>query len=111
MSRNTFWIRLLLAAVFLWLLRTVLGWPEVRQLYPVPLDKWVHVGVFFCLPFLLRWVAACPLWLLFTAPLTLGAAEELLQKYEPGRACDLNDWLAELVGVSLACAVLWWWRR
>ena len=38
--------------------------------------------------------------------LSVGAAIEIWQKYVPSRSCDIKDFLADLVGVLLALAIL-----
>ncbi|WP_432803979.1 VanZ family protein [Chitinibacter mangrovi] len=106
--------RLALVTAVLWLLRAWLSLPDVRLLYPVPIDKYVHAGVFFCIPFLLAWATRWHVWVLLCGPIALGALEEYLQQYQPGRSPELADWLAGSTGVVTACLVIgvWrWWRR
>ncbi len=105
--------RLALIAALLYLLRAWLSLPEVRVLYPVPIDKYVHAGVFFFIPFLAAWATRWSLWVLLCGPILMGALEEYLQQYQPGRSPELADWLAGSAGVVAACIIigLWrWWR-
>ncbi|RPH95992.1 hypothetical protein EHM69_02630 [candidate division KSB1 bacterium] len=41
-----------------------------------------------------------------TASLIVGAAIELLQRYIPGRKCDIRDFASDLIGVLLALLLL-----
>ncbi len=40
-------------------------------------------------------------WLLFAIGASLAAADEMLQTFIPGRMPDINDWLADTLGVAL----------
>ncbi|WP_373974917.1 VanZ family protein [Chitinibacter sp. SCUT-21] len=102
--------RLALVASLLFLLRTWLGLPEVRQLYAVPHDKYVHVAVFFLVPCLLTWIARWPMWILLCVPIFGAGVEEYLQSFEPGRSCDFADWEAGVIGVVAACVLIALWR-
>ena len=69
-------------------------------------DKSVHCLYFGTMAFL-TWVAAGkrgPLWvwLLISA---IGAADEILQAYTPGRDSDIHDWYADTIGAALAMLI------
>ncbi|WP_374756825.1 VanZ family protein [Chitinibacter sp. GC72] len=77
------------------------------------MDKYLHAFVFFLMPLFFSWAARCPLWVLLCGPVAMGAVEEYLQQYQPGRSPELADWLAGSAGVAAACFIigLWrWWR-
>ncbi len=67
-------------------------------------DKWHHAIAFAALAFPIS--ALRPKWLWFAVPtfIAFGGAIEIIQHYV-GRDRDILDWLADIVGVILGCAV------
>ena len=66
-------------------------------------DKTIHFCYFGTMAFL-AWVAAGkrgPLWI-WLAVSAIGAADEILQAYTPGRDSDIHDWYADTLGSGLA---------
>ena len=66
-------------------------------------DKTVHFCYFGTMAFL-AWVAAGkrgPLWIWLAAS-AIGAVDEILQVYTPGRDSDVHDWYADTLGSGLA---------
>lgn len=80
--------------------------PQAVGLVPAPWDKLAHVAVFCVLTLLVRWSAAIPLAWAGAAVLLMGFADEWQQRFLPGRAAGLDDWLADAVGVALALVLL-----
>ena len=66
-------------------------------------DKAVHFMFFGTMAFLL-WMAAARRWPLaiWLTIAFIGAADETLQAFTPGRTCDINDWLADAIGAATA---------
>jgi colanic acid biosynthesis protein WcaH len=100
-------VALLLAAAYALAL-----WQPVRAWYS-DVDKLAHglafAGVYAALAWALRWKP----WALATLALALGATVEVHQSFLPGFSASLKDWLADAVGIALACgAHLAWlyWR-
>ena len=83
-----------------------------RPTLPVPvslgggLDKVAHFGAFAILGFLLA-RAALASHLSIVWPLLIGllyaASDEIHQYFVPGRHADPADWLADALGVTVAC--------
>ena len=67
-------------------------------------DKWHHAIAFAVLTFPIS--VFRPKWLWIAAPtfIAFGGAIEIIQPYV-GRDQDILDWLADIVGVILGCAV------
>jgi VanZ family protein len=69
-------------------------------------DKAIHFLYFATMSFLL-WVATGKRWPLavwFTVAF-IGAADETLQAYTPGRTSDIDDWIADSLGAAAALLV------
>lgn len=66
-------------------------------------DKAIHFLFFGTMAFLL-WVATAKRWSLavWLTIALIGAADETLQAYTPGRTSDINDWLADGCGAAAA---------
>jgi len=99
------WVALLLAAAYL-----LAMWQPVRAWYS-DVDKLAHglvfAGVYGALVWALRWK---PLTLAAFA-LVLGAAVEVHQYFLPAFTASMKDWLADAVGIGLACGTHLVWRR
>ncbi|MBW8466733.1 MAG: VanZ family protein [Thiobacillus sp.] len=99
------WVALLLAAAY-----GLALWQPVRAWYS-DVDKLAHglvfVGVYAALAWALRWKP----WALATLALALGAAVEVHQYFLPGFSASLKDWLADAVGITLACGTHLVWQR
>jgi VanZ family protein len=69
-------------------------------------DKAVHFLFFGTMAFLL-WIALAKRWPLavWLTVAVIGAADETLQAYTPGRTSDVNDWLADSIGAAAALLV------
>lgn len=84
------------------------------------LDKVAHIGVFGALATsLIRlkyfyrkgWKGALQVWLLIAL---YGALDEYRQSFTPGRSVEFDDWLADILGATLAVSLYkaWpWYRR
>jgi VanZ family protein len=73
-------------------------------------DKVVHLAEYFCLGLLLfggmgfavsRTRPGLVFLFLLTVGISIGAMDEMLQSYIPGRQMDLYDWIADFIGVAL----------
>jgi VanZ family protein len=82
-------------------------------------DKMIHAAEYF----VLAWIAARALvpvrapgrlvGVLFIVALgaTIAAADELYQGTVPGRMTDVNDWIADVAGLTLGAALAQWRLR
>jgi VanZ family protein len=104
------WNRLAWATLLLAVAYALALWPPVRAWYS-DVDKLVHglvfAGVYAALVWALRWKP----WALVVLALALGAAVEVHQFLLPGFSPSLQDWLADAVGIGLACAAHLTWQR
>lgn len=86
--------------------------PKTNWLSDIQFDKWVHVGFFLGLAFLLLSAfegLRQPKWSVVGIAIIYGLAVEFIQHYFiANRAFDVYDWLADTVG-SLAGLWLWSW--
>ena len=74
---------------------------------PEPWDKLVHASAYGVLAFL--WYRAIrSRWMAWTITALYGLSDEIHQGFVPGRARDIEDWLADMVG---AAVVVWLIRR
>lgn len=98
-------VALLLAAAYALAL-----WQPVRAWYS-DVDKLAHglvfAGVYAALAWAVRWKPPA----LVALALALGAAVEVHQFFLPGFFASVNDWLADAVGIGLACGAHLVWRR
>ncbi len=87
----------------------VMLWP-LEQPAPAPEggDKIVHIIAFAALAFPLARTARCGLLTVFICSSAFGAVIELIQP-SFNRMADINDWFADIAGVSLgiACGLLY----
>lgn len=78
---------------------------------PLPLDKAAHFvtyGILGCLTTAAWLKVRRPrrlFWVLLLA-IAVGAADELNQRTVSHRSADIKDWLADIVGISVAAAAL-----
>ncbi len=79
---------------------------------PHPLDKVVHASAFTALGLFLGlgfgqgkgW----RFWLMLLGVAGLfGMADEIHQRFVPGRACEFADWVADVLGAALGLALGW----
>ena len=69
-------------------------------------DKAVHFMYYGTIAFLL-WIAGGrrgPLWV-WVAVMAIGATDEILQIWKPGRTADINDWIADSLGSGIALVI------
>ncbi len=99
------WVALLLAAAYALAL-----WQPVRAWYS-DMDKLAHglafAGVYAALVWALRWKP----WALAALALVLGAGVEAHQYFLPSFTASMKDWLADAVGIGLACGGHMLWCR
>jgi VanZ family protein len=69
-------------------------------------DKAIH-GLYFGTMAFLLWVATGKRWTLavWLVVLAVGAADETLQAFTPGRDSDVRDWIADGLGAALALLI------
>lgn len=72
----------------------------VNDLIPLPNDKVLHIGVYAGLGFLLGGLPY-PSPVLGMAGSGLGALDEQIQRWAPGREVCVPDWIADMIGISL----------
>jgi VanZ family protein len=77
-------------------------------------DKVVHCGEYFLLGLLLfggigatvrRAGPGLVFFFLFAVGVSVGALDEILQSYIPGRVTDLNDWFSDAFGVAMGVSL------
>lgn len=85
-------------------------WQPVRAWYS-DVDKLAHGLVFAGVYGALAWALGWKPWALAALALALGAAVEVHQYFLPGFSASLKDWLADAVGIALACCGHFAWLR
>jgi VanZ family protein len=98
------WVALLLAVAYALAL-----WQPVRAWYS-DVDKLAHGLVFAGVYVALAWALHWKPWALAALALAQGAAVEVHQFFLPGFSPSVNDWLADVVGIGLACGAHLAWR-
>jgi VanZ family protein len=78
----------------------------VNEVIPLPNDKVLHLAVYTGFGFVLGALPYPSAAIGMTGSL-LGALDEQVQRLAPGRDVSLDDWLADILGISLGLA----WRR
>lgn len=99
-----------LAIIFLLALFVGGAQPQAAGLIVEPWDKLAHAATFGVLTLLFMHGFALPLRWAAAAALLTGMLDEWHQYYLPGRTASVEDWLADLTGVLLVVAALWWRR-
>jgi VanZ family protein len=100
-------LHLALALLYMLLIFILSSRPGNQLGIPEPWDKVVHACAFGLLAFL--WYRTLRSgWVAWTIAALYGLSDELHQGFVPGRARDLEDWLADMVGAAL---VVWWLGR
>ncbi|HEX7465314.1 MAG TPA: VanZ family protein [Usitatibacter sp.] len=76
------------------------------QIVEATWDKAIHVLYFGTMAFLL-WIVTDRRWPLAVCLVVafIGAADETLQAYTPGRTSDLDDWIADAIGAAAALLI------
>jgi len=80
------------------------GVEEVDRLIPLPNDKVLHLSVYAGFGFVLGGLPLPSAALGMTGSL-LGALDEQVQRFSPGRDVSMADWLADVLGISLGLAL------
>ena len=77
------------------------------QIVEATWDKAVHLLYFGTMAFLL-WIVTDRRWPLAVclAVSFIGAADETLQAYTPGRSSDVDDWIADTLGAAAALIIV-----
>ena len=91
------WVALLLAPAY-----ALAMWEPVRDGYR-EVDKLAHGLVFLAVYAALAWALRWKPWALAALACALGAGVEVHQLFLPDFSASLNDWLADAVGIGLAC--------
>jgi VanZ family protein len=76
-------------------------------------DKFIHIGVFFCLglPPALMMKQGAARWSALLLVALMGLGVEIAQNFVHGRTGSLSDLMADLVGVAMAIVLTLWLRR
>jgi VanZ family protein len=98
------WVALLLAPAY-----ALAMWAPVRDGYR-EVDKLAHGLVFLAVYAALAWALRWKPWALAALACGLGAAVEVHQMFLPDFSASFNDWLADAVGIGLACGAHLLWR-
>lgn len=115
-------IATILLSVYWLAVFTATHWPHLRVPGPQNADKVVHFGAFSVLAFLIAWAIPTqmgrPNWnVLVSAVVAISyAAFDEFSQIPVGRTADLQDWLADCVGITFGLTVYlvtrtWLWRR
>lgn len=86
--------------------------PIAVGLFPAPLDKVAHFATFGLIASLL-WLSLFrgqPILVIALASL-LGAADEIHQRFLPGRSSSIEDWAADIFAALVITALLEYARR
>ena len=85
--------------------------PEAAGLIPTPWDKLAHLLWYSVLSSLLLFALGHRVWtwVLVAILLLLAGLDEWHQFALPGRSPDVNDWLADALGVLAGMAIVWRW--
>jgi VanZ family protein len=78
------------------------------QIVDATWDKAIHFLYFGTMAFLL-WIATGKRWAIWVwlVVVLIGAADETLQAFTPGRTCDVEDWLADSIGAASGLLLAW----
>jgi VanZ family protein len=100
-----------LTLIVTFILTVALLWP-MDQPPPAPegIDKLVHLAAFAALAFPLARTSRVSLLLVFIGASAFGGLIELIQPTF-NRSADLNDWIADILGVMLGLALGLIYRR
>ena len=73
------------------------------QIVEATWDKAIH-GLYFGTMAFLLWIATGKRWpfAVWAVVAFIGAADEALQAYTPGRTSDVEDWIADALGAAAA---------
>jgi len=85
--------------------------PEAAGLLSPPWDKLAHLLWYAVLSSLLLFALGHRVWtwVLVAILLLLAGLDEWHQFALPGRSPDVNDWLADALGVLVGVAIVWRW--
>lgn len=108
------WLVATLAVSFAFML--VGSRPSVPRALRELSDLILHAGAYLVLAVLaartarsFRWPAPLVLGLVYAA--VHGAGLEILQHFNPPRAAEWSDWVADCAGAGVGVVVLGWWER
>ena len=77
--------------------------PEAVGLFEPPLDKVVHFFYYAIVAVCFGRLIGLNVLLTFGIALSIGLADEIHQIYLPGRSADVDDLIADALGISLGC--------
>jgi VanZ family protein len=77
--------------------------PFAVGLFAEPWDKVAHAGFFCLLALLMSRFVGLHIALVIAMALFIGAADEIIQAFLPGRVAGLDDWLADVTGACIGC--------
>lgn len=85
-------------------------WPRLEiGVREQPIDKFLHAATYGALTMLLahtHWFRS--LWTPMLLLALLGVADEFTQAIPGlGRTCDLDDWVADALGITMAASIMW----
>lgn len=85
-------------------------WPRLELgVREQPIDKFLHAATYGVLTMLLahtRWFRS--LWMPMLLLALLGVLDEFTQAIPGlGRTCDLDDWVADVLGITMAASIMW----
>ncbi len=113
-SNNRRFFILLIYFVFISFLFFLPGsaFPKTNWLSKIWFDKWVHIGLFLVLTYLVCWAFKInkknSLLQIFIASAVYGVAVEFIQeKFVVNRHLDLGDWAADIAGSFIG---IWIWK-
>lgn len=104
-------IALFLATIFMAMYFWGNDQPEAAGLIPTPWDKLAHLLWYAVLSSLLLFAIGHRVWtwVLVAILLLLAGLDEWHQFVLQGRSPDINDWIADALGVLAGVAIVWRW--
>jgi|LauGreSBDMM110SN_4_FD.fasta_scaffold35209_1 VanZ family protein len=109
------WIQVLaIIGLILMLIAIFLGGrqPGAGSIFNAPWDKVMHLGTYFIMAMLIGLAfRKMPLPIVLLLTVSVGAGDEVAQKYIPGRSADIGDYAADALGCLLAILPDYWIKK
>ncbi|WJG08320.1 VanZ family protein [Aliiglaciecola sp. LCG003] len=103
--RLMYWLAALVFGIFLLLMFVPVEYIPVDTRS----DKLLHALLFVLITLVAKPVLKCPLWMLVIGLTLFAVLSEVAQHFIPYRSGSLDDFYADLTGITLACALLGGW--
>lgn len=100
----------LLLAILMWAPLNGFGVPLDNYVLGLRLDHLLHASVYLLCPFFLTGIKGVRPWLVWLLALCVGLLTESVQYLLPYRGYDVNDLIANAMGVTLGWLALWFFK-